>query len=117
MHADHWAYHATDERRLPRIAKRGLIPRKQPACHADEKRCTDEAVIFFAATPEIASNWGEVVLRFHEPDEFEDDWYGDALLLPDGRVVHSNRYTHGRIPAHDIDVLTDDGWAPVTSLY
>lgn len=108
-----WAYHATGKRNLASIELDGLVPAPQPACHADEERCTEEPVIFYAPTANIASTWGEIVLRFPEPLEHHDDWYGDGMIVH-GRYTRSSRFTHDPVRPDEIDVQVGKSWIPIT---
>jgi len=107
-----WAYHATRRRDLPKIYREGLVPRRQPARHFDEPRQTEEEVLFFAPTEELALTWNEAVLRFPWPDEYEEDYYGDSMLIH-GEVVRSSNFTYNEIPPEDLFTKVGKRWVRV----
>lgn len=109
-----YAYHATSKKSLLNIAKRGLIPTKQPCKHADESRCTSAAAIFFAPKQDQAEYWGEVVLRFPMPEEFEEDAYGDSYWDVDrNAVMRSSYFTERAIAPETIEFLHKGKWLPL----
>ena len=107
-----YAYHATEKKLLRRIAREGLLPKRQPVCHADEDRCVREAVIFFSPKPEWASRWGRTILRFPLPAEYEEDWYGDDMLVGD-EILRTSYYTHLAISPEYIEVQVGRRWIPL----
>ena len=84
----------------------------------DEERTTREEVTFFSATPESASQWGDVLLRFPWPDEesTEQDPYGDAIRLPDGRITYTNWFTYDYIPPESIEMFDGKSWVPLSGI-
>lgn len=108
-----FVFHATRERRIRSIAGRGLLPKRQPVCHADEDRCTREAVVFFTPTEDMAYLWGDVLLRFPWPPDIHRDRYSDCIMLEEGVFVLSSYFTHRPIPAREIEVLVGEEWVPI----
>lgn len=108
-----WVFHATTERALPSIQRKGLLPRTQPREHRGEKRVTRSAVIFFAVRPDLAKSWGPIVLRFPWPEESEPDEYGDTVYTTEYGVVESNWYTRDAVSPEQIEVMTKEGWRPI----
>lgn len=100
--ADGWAYHATTWEALPAIAAEGL--RAMPQRHEDEERGIEEDAnaVFFSPTARHAAGWGPVVVRFPWPQEYDEDRYGDTVLLPDGSVARSAYWTPHGIPPDQI---------------
>jgi hypothetical protein len=120
------AFHATEERHLRSIARRGLVPKRQPVCHSDEDRCTNEKVVFLTAMEEHASMWGDVLLRFPWPPDLHRDRYSDCMGvdfdITDEEAtktvyVLTSYFTHRRIPPEKIEVLVNEEWRPVRSLF
>lgn len=110
-----YVYHATRKSNLPSIRKNGLVPSGQPPEHSDEQRGTDEAVVFFAPTEDHARVWGEVVLRFPWPDDYEDDPYSDTTWVKGIGVVASAMFTWEAIPPGLIEVRSGKSWKPLVS--
>ena len=104
-----WAYHATRKRDLPKIARVGLLPQRQPVRHDDEPRVTREEVLFFAPTEGLASIWNEVVLRFPWPEEYEEDYYGDTMFVG-GDVVRTSNFTYDSVDPEKIQVRVGRRW-------
>lgn len=109
-----YAYHGTSERGLLKIMRAGLLPKRQPVKHSDEERAVKEAVIFFTPLERMAMQWGEIVLRFPWPEDFKEDWYGDAVMPPDGSIVHSSYYTADGILPEDIQLKIGSRWRRIT---
>lgn len=110
-----WAYHATRVRDLKKISRVGLLPKRQPARHADESRATKKKVLFFAPTEDMAAIWNEVVLRFLWPTEYEEDYYGDSMLV-DGEVLRSSYFTSLEVPFEEIQIKVRGRWRYLVEL-
>jgi hypothetical protein len=108
-----YAYHATSRAALAKLARTGLVPRRRPAGHSDEKRAVRGPVVFFAPLERLALAWGEVLLRFPWPEDFLEDGYGDTLLLPTGELVRSSYYTAQAVPPEVLDVKVGRRWRPL----
>ena len=102
-----WAYHATQEASLPRVRRSGLVPRR-PRVKGQPTG------VYFAPTERHARSWGDIVLRFPWPSEYEDDVYGDTTFI-DGEVIASSMFTPDAIPAEAIAVKVDGKWVPLKS--
>jgi hypothetical protein len=107
---DGFVYHGTTKKDLPAIKKNGLMPKPQK--HRDEKRGVDpdEAALFFTVTPEKASHWGNVILRFPWPVEAEEDPYGETFIHTDGKAYYDNWYTFEAPAPETIEMWDGRKW-------
>lgn len=109
-----FAYHATRWKDIPKIVRTGLLPRSQPVQHKDEPRAIKERVIFFAPMIKMARYWGDAVVRFPWPEQYEEDWYGDDFLHPEtGELVRSSNFIRDPVPPEYLEVLVEDRWVPI----
>jgi hypothetical protein len=110
-----YAYHATRKSNLASIRKLGLVPSVQTSEHAGEDRATEEPVVFFSPTEDHARVWGEVVLRFPWPDEYEDDPYSDTTWVDGIGVVATNMFTFEPVAPAAIEVRSGKTWKPLVA--
>lgn len=95
---DGWAYHGTDKRSLKSIARSGLRP---------SKAARGFMAVFFADVPDIATEFGDTLLRF--------PWPAGTQEFRDGEYILDTRVT-----AQEIEVFTgtgdpydDEDWVPL----
>jgi len=101
-----WAYHATTSARLPSIATHGLEP-------ADPEASLDQPFgLYFSPLPRLALQWGDVLLRFPWPYEYEEDPYLGSLLIQD-QVVPRAFYTEHAIAPEQVEMWVGGEWRPI----
>ena len=103
-----WAYHATQKASLPRIRREGLLPRRP-------KTKGQPSGVYFAPTARHAAVWGDVILRFPWPSDYEDDVYGDTTFI-EGEVVATAMLAFDAVPAEVIEAKIDGKWVPLKDL-
>ena len=97
-----WVYHATSERNLPGIRKKGLIPQlNEGLIERDEEA---PPMVYFAEREDFAKDFGSVLLRFPLPDDFDDATYKYGT---EGLV------TYKRVPPEVIQVKSGRQWKPL----
>ena len=98
-----WGYHATFPPWMPTVARIGIVPRRQPACHSTEQRGIPHAAVFFCDTADDASVWNGTILRFPWPEMWGEDPYGDG----------QNFWTDRWIPPESLETEVNGEWVPV----